>query len=100
MSSAKKFLGKNVAKRQAKLQKKKEKYSEFAQKNLEDIQKLLKERCPLDYKVINASIEAFLKNAISVEALKLELPPLSPPILSSLLYNMALWIGNTHAKES
>jgi len=99
MSSAKSLLGKNEFKRQKKNQQRKAKYDNFAQENMKAIQKLVKERCPLDSAKIIDAIEAFLKQAKTSEPLKLGLPPLHPAILSSILQNMALWIGNTNAKE-
>jgi len=99
MSTAKSFLDKNERKRQKKKEQQTARYGEFARQNMQTIQKLLKERCPLDLKTINEAIETFFHQAKKAEALKLELPPMNPAILSTLLYNMALWLGNTHAKE-
>jgi hypothetical protein len=100
MSSAKDVLVKNEKKRQKKKEQQAAQYGEFADQNMKAIQKLLKERCPLDYQKIMDSIEGFCKQAIKSDPLKLELPPMNPAILSTLLYNMALWLGNTHAKEN
>lgn len=99
MSSAKDILNKSERKRQKKKEQEAAQYGDFAEQNRKAIQTLLKERCPLDYQKINEAIEGFFKQAIKSDPLKLELPPMNPTILSTLLYNMALWLGNTHAKE-
>lgn len=98
MSSVKALLSETKSKKEFRQQQKQEKiratHTKYAQKNKEAIQKLIKERCPLDHQQILAIVDGFFEQATTLNGTKLELPPLHPGILSTLLYNMALWVGN------
>lgn len=91
-SSAKAFLQKNKEKRS---KENISKYSGWADENLEAIQQLLRTHRSADHTEMYQSILNYLKAAETLSATKLELPAMTPSLLSSLLSNMAYWIGNT-----
>lgn len=86
-SAAKRFL---KEKRQDKVRK----FIDFASTNIEAIGVLLKDHPDRD--VILRKIETFLNKAKTGEPTLLELPPLDLGLLSVILNNLALHLGNTH----
>lgn len=91
-SSAKTLLQKNKEKRS---QKEIDKHIEWADQNLKTIQQTLRNHRGSDHKEIYEAVVACLNSAKSLSSLKLELPAMTPALSSTILYNMALWIGNT-----
>lgn len=90
-SSAKKFLGKGKAKRS-------KKYQEYATKNLEKVEDLLMQHRPGIAEEMKEDIKEFLLSALQQKECSLDVPAgFDPALLSHLLTNMALWIGNTQA---
>lgn len=85
-SSAKRFL---KEKRQDKVRK----FVDFASANILAIGSLLKDHQDRD--VVLRKIETFLNKAKTGEATLLELPPLDLGLLSMILNNLALHLGNT-----
>lgn len=103
-SAAKALLANTKSKKDFRNQKKraqsKVEHLEFAQKNMESIKALLKERCPIDHVKLTDVVETYLKQTVSENAAELKLPPMNPGVLSLLLYNMALWLGNMNQANS
>ena len=90
-SSAKQFLGKGKAKRG-------KKYQEFATKNLEKVEELLMQHRPGIAEEMKEDIKNFLLAALQQKECSFSIPAgFEPALLSHLLTNMALWIGNTQA---
>lgn len=91
--SAKKFL---ADKRQKEL----EKHSLWIEKNLEDIEACLKQQFPEEdfpneATIIHQHIRMCLTDMLAGKEVSLKLPPMQLGILSYILNNMALWLGNT-----
>ena len=74
----------------------KKKYQDFAQQNLDTIEKLLTEYSPKTAESIQSSIEKFLFTAIQNKESHLSFPEnFDPGLMSLVLTNMSLWLGNT-----
>jgi hypothetical protein len=77
-------------------EKKDKKYHEFAAANLSQINGLLQNNMPNNCEELTAEIVDFLNSAVRGEACELKIPAnFNLGLLSLLLSNMALWVGNT-----
>lgn len=84
-----KHISKNEAKRQA------AQFITYRDQNRMAIQKLLKEHWPTEHAVMQTQIDAALADGQKGKAFNLSLPPMAIGLLSLLLNNMSLYLGNT-----
>jgi|GEM_PF-4884051 len=88
LTAAKQFLKKNKLKKH-------QEYSDYTKHNMASIQSLLENNHPEHHKLILDRISAFLNSSLTGKPSSLELPIMDPGLLSLILQNMAMYLGNT-----